>query len=445
MKKGLISLLLALIFVALAFSGVLYLTYQSVDEGSVPFPVVRVQGRDLQPAAWQWQAPVMGGLLYKNLSGGSGEVVELGLFMPGAILSVEPPAGYVTAAVLSHGGAEVLRAELPNPTSIGVEATAQPGEYLLRLQCTSPTDNKLGLGSFSYDARFVVEEPTPEPPPEPEAPPRPTEPTLNAPKTDLQQGDVLSLQVLAAPGDAPAAQSDLGLAVFTPVNDMGDWYCAIPIGNRQAAGEYAVTVTAGNAEWQIDVNVAEFPFPTQDLTIDVTDPVIGEANSPAAYAQYREKIPPLFYTWDEERYWNGLFVQPAEGRISTEFGSIRITNGDTANPGIHWGVDIAAAEGTPIVAPNAGRVVLAEKLLNTGNTIVIEHGGGLKSYYFHMFELAVAEGDMVQTGQSLGAVGTTGYSTGPHLHFEMRIGDRAINPQMLYSADAGLYSAEETV
>jgi murein DD-endopeptidase MepM/ murein hydrolase activator NlpD len=105
-------------------------------------------------------------------------------------------------------------------------------------------------------------------------------------------------------------------------------------------------------------------------------------------------------------------------------------------------MDIAAPEGTPVFAPNNGRVVMAERLLNTGNTIVIEHGGGLKSYYFHLSRIDVTPEDRVEKGALIGAVGSTGYSTGPHLHYEMRIGNRPINPSMLFEADAGLYSAE---
>lgn len=446
MKKGLILFVIALLLAALAFGAITFLNYKSVDTSNVPFPDVRVMEHAIQPISYQWRVPVMGGLLHVDLIGDGTGPTELGVFVPGTTFIIEPPAGLFTTIALTCNGDEVLNTTLDAPLSIEGETTAQAGEYLLTLLCQSPEGQHpqgdgAGFGFFHYTVRFIIEEPVITEPAEPEAQ-RPAQPTLLAPNTNLQQGDVLSLQVMAAPGEAPSAETNLGMAIFTPLNELGDWYCTIPIGNTQALGEYPVTVTAAGLTWTLNVNVEAFPFIQEELTIDVSDPVIGEANSPAAYAQYREKIPPLFSTFDEERYWSGLFVQPTEGRISTQFGSIRITNGNTANPSIHWGMDIAAAEGTPVVAPGAGRVVLAERLLNTGNTLVIEHGGGLKSYYFHMSELAVATGDMVETGQRVGAVGSTGYSTGPHLHFEMRIGNAAINPQLLFSEDSGLYSAE---
>lgn len=274
------------------------------------------------------------------------------------------------------------------------------------------------------------------------AQPTPATPTLQAGSTTLQQGDIFSVQLLGIAQDIiPTAETQLGMANFLPLGS-GAWYCAIPVGNTRAEGEYAVYITAGEDTWQETITVEPFEFDEQNLIIDVTDPVITEANSPEAYQEYREKIPPLFYTYDEEIYWSGTFMPPVEGGwISTEFGSVRYTNSDYSNPRFHWGMDFAVAEGTPIAAPNAGRVVLAEYLLNTGWTIVIEHGGGLKSYYFHMFEINVQPEDIVSQGDIIGKVGTTGYSTGNHLHFEMRIGDQAVSPSMLFENSAGLYSA----
>jgi murein DD-endopeptidase MepM/ murein hydrolase activator NlpD len=230
------------------------------------------------------------------------------------------------------------------------------------------------------------------------------------------------------------------MAIFTP-DGPGAWYVAIPVGNAQNPGQYGIRVQAGDRSFETTVTVLPFDFVEQNLIVDTSSAAISEANSPAAYREYREKIPPLFDTYDAERHWHGVFAVPADGRVSTEFGTIRYTNGDYSRPRRHNGMDIAAPEGTPVFAPNAGRVVMAERLLNTGNTVVIEHGGGLKSYFFHLSRIDAAPGGMVEKGAQIGAVGSTGYSTGPHLHYEVRIGNRPINPSMLFEADAGLYWA----
>jgi murein DD-endopeptidase MepM/ murein hydrolase activator NlpD len=262
-------------------------------------------------------------------------------------------------------------------------------------------------------------------------------------RAELQQGDIFAMKVLYLPeGIVPTASTALGSAIFTPVEH--GWFAAVGIGNVRQPGEYPVSVTAGAYRWDVNVTVLPFEFDTQNLIIDESDPVISEANSPEAIRQYNDVMIPMYQTYDEERYWDGLFIRPTEGWISTQFGEIRYTNGDMSSGRPHWGMDIAAAEGTEVIAPNHGRVVFADYLLAVGYTVIIEHGGGLKSYYYHMSELDTAPGAMVQKGEPIGKVGSTGYSTGPHLHYEMRLGGReqVVSPSMLFNESAGLYSAD---
>ena len=161
-------------------------------------------------------------------------------------------------------------------------------------------------------------------------------------------------------------------------------------------------------------------------------------NNPEGPKNWAERIKVLWETYDENKYWTEAFLQPCFARISTEFGLYRYTN-DNPNPGRHTGIDIAAEENTPVQASNAGRVVRAESIIYTGNTIVIEHGGGLKTYYYHMNALNVKEGDMVERGQIIGTVGSTGYSTGAHLHFEVKIGRNSLSPWELFDGSSEVY------
>jgi murein DD-endopeptidase MepM/ murein hydrolase activator NlpD len=101
--------------------------------------------------------------------------------------------------------------------------------------------------------------------------------------------------------------------------------------------------------------------------------------------------------------------------ISTPFGAKRIINGKKRS--IHWGTDFRAKRGTPIRAVLGGKVVLARELYFTGKTVVIDHGLGLHTLYAHMSRITVKEGQRVKRGQLIGRVGSTGRSTGPHLHF----------------------------
>jgi murein DD-endopeptidase MepM/ murein hydrolase activator NlpD len=122
-----------------------------------------------------------------------------------------------------------------------------------------------------------------------------------------------------------------------------------------------------------------------------------------------------------EKLWADGWLQPVGGGVTTRFGDERSYNGAPL-AGHHSGTDIGAAEGVPVAATNNGRVVLARQLRLRGNMVVVDHGGGLFSGYAHLSSFAVAEGQAVETGETVGYVGSTGLSTGAHLHWEMATG-----------------------
>ena len=140
----------------------------------------------------------------------------------------------------------------------------------------------------------------------------------------------------------------------------------------------------------------------------------------------RERVASIWKAPDERRRWTKPFGSPVAAPPSGNFGVRRIFNGQERSR--HTGVDFPAASGTPVVAPAPGRVALAEELYFSGGTIILDHGGGLFTSYFHLSRLDVARGDDVRAGQRLGAVGATGRATGPHLHWSARLEDARIDP-----------------
>ena len=118
---------------------------------------------------------------------------------------------------------------------------------------------------------------------------------------------------------------------------------------------------------------------------------------------------------------------PVAGQISSRFGATRL-DADSGGPRPHRGVDISAPTGTPIVAPADGVIRLAGQGVDLGRLIIIDHGYGFSTKYGHLKKYFVQTGDKVRKGQTIGAVGSTGTSTGPHLHYEVHIHDRAVNP-----------------
>ncbi|TDG14728.1 M23 family metallopeptidase [Seongchinamella unica] len=124
------------------------------------------------------------------------------------------------------------------------------------------------------------------------------------------------------------------------------------------------------------------------------------------------------------------FEWPARGRISGVYGSQRIYNGTPKNP--HYGVDVAVPTGTPVYAPSAGVVTLAEPdLFYSGGTVILDHGYGLSSSFLHLSKVHVAVGQEIRTGDLIGEVGATGRATGPHLDWRMSWRSERVDPQLL--------------
>ncbi len=133
---------------------------------------------------------------------------------------------------------------------------------------------------------------------------------------------------------------------------------------------------------------------------------------------------------DEER-----FITPVKGENTSDFGMRK--HPVTGAHKMHKGMDIAAPTGTPVQATKSGKVVeTGYDADGAGNYVVVDHGGGVKSKYFHLSEIDVKEGQDLKAGQQLGKVGSTGMSTGPHLHFEVHVNGEAVDPEPLLRGEA---------
>ena len=124
------------------------------------------------------------------------------------------------------------------------------------------------------------------------------------------------------------------------------------------------------------------------------------------------------------------FIWPAKGIISGVYGSRRVYNGVPKRP--HYGVDIAAPQGSPVIAPASGLITLVHKnMYFSGGTIIMDHGHGISSTFIHLHKSHVKEGDVVEQGQLIAEIGTTGRSTGPHLDWRMNWFTQRLDPQLL--------------
>lgn len=199
---------------------------------------------------------------------------------------------------------------------------------------------------------------------------------------------------------------------------------------EKAAGKYEFTV-AGQLQGgetvscHAIVEVTEGHFATESLTVKkqfVEPNPEQEARAEAETKRLRE----IYDRVTPERLWDGKFRMPLVGDFKgSNFGKRRILNGHAGSP--HSGVDFPAPTGTPVHAAQKGRVVLAEELYFSGNTVIVDHGLGIYTFYCHFSEIDAKVGDEVEAGTVLGKVGATGRVTGPHLHWGLQVEHARVN------------------
>jgi murein DD-endopeptidase MepM/ murein hydrolase activator NlpD len=217
------------------------------------------------------------------------------------------------------------------------------------------------------------------------------------------------------------------------------WAFLLPVASTLAGGEYRLELEGGKTGalgpkqfvYGGPVQVRARSFPSERIRFDQALSRLMTQPDPRKDQETRKLSELLQHTGAEAIWYMGPFTLPVRGaRLTAGFADRRVY--DLADGGssqsLHNGLDLAAAQGTPVAACGAGRIVLAENRLLTGNSVVIEHLPGIYSLYYHLSELAVAEGQWVRVGQRIGAVGMTGLATGPHLHWELRVAAQPVDP-----------------
>ncbi|MDH3285950.1 MAG: M23 family metallopeptidase [Acidobacteriota bacterium] len=169
-------------------------------------------------------------------------------------------------------------------------------------------------------------------------------------------------------------------------------------------------------------------FPVENLSVSGKY-VTPSPEAEARLAEEREKLAGVYASRSPIPPLAAPFARPVPGEPTSVFGTRRLFNGKPRDP--HPGLDLRAATGTSVAASGPGRIVLAQDLYYSGNTVIVDHGGGLFTLYAHLSELRVREGQIVATGEAVGLSGATGRVTGPHLHWGAKIGDRPFDPRAL--------------
>src|SRR5690554_229765 len=215
--------------------------------------------------------------------------------------------------------------------------------------------------------------------------------------------------------------------VYT-VKKNNQWYAWVGIPLNQKTGKAQAYWRTRDGDLPLPFKVKHKDYPVQELKVAPKHVNLSSED----LARVRKETPELRGAMNNFRpivLPLPNLVQPTEGRKSSSFGFRRVFNGESRNP--HSGLDIAAPQGTPIKAALPGRITAKNNYFFNGNTLVIDHGQGLTSLYCHMSRFAdLKVGDEVEAGQLIGEVGTTGRSTGPHLHWTMSLNAARVNPSL---------------
>ncbi len=209
----------------------------------------------------------------------------------------------------------------------------------------------------------------------------------------------------------------------------------VAVSYHQQPGAYPVLVRAPSGrEVRLSLPVEPRQFTVQRLTVPPSQEALVRPQDAAVVERQRREAAEVAAARarsSPQPLWDGPFIWPLDGarRITSEFGLVREVNGRITER--HSGLDLAAPAGTPVRAANAGRVVLAREHLVTGKTVILDHGWGLFTSYLHLSAMAVQEGELVRKGQVIGHVGSTGFSTGPHLHWAAWVPEAFVDPRLL--------------
>ncbi|WOD41008.1 M23 family metallopeptidase [Nodosilinea sp. E11] len=242
-----------------------------------------------------------------------------------------------------------------------------------------------------------------------------------------QLGDTIS--VTAIPRTPASSQP------IVTVND-GTEYPTFPISNNRfraliptspldPPGRMVIRVIGTGETRNLAVGLKNRTFPTQRITLSPSRSNLGTQHEFDRVAAFKNLVTP-------GRHWNGTMQRPNPGRTTTQYGVRRYYNGVFAQDYYHRGLDYAAPTGSPVTSPAAGRIGLVGRVADGfelhGNTIGIDHGQGVLSIMLHLSRIDVNEGDFVQAGQVIGAVGNTGASSGPHLHWGLYVHGVCVDP-----------------
>ncbi|MDZ7818517.1 MAG: M23 family metallopeptidase [Aliarcobacter sp.] len=211
--------------------------------------------------------------------------------------------------------------------------------------------------------------------------------------------------------------------------EKNSFYALLPISYYQNLGENRIIISYIKDNKKIfkgiDLEVIDGNYKSEVINVKPSIFKPDKSQEQRTKQEYEEAMK-IYNSISSKIYWSEDFIYPLNSPITSEFGTKRIYNGELKS--YHGGTDFKAKDNTPIIASNSGIIKIAANRFYAGNSIVIDHGHGVYSCYFHLNKMNFKVGDFINKGEILGLSGSTGRITGPHLHFTFRINGIQVNP-----------------
>ena len=427
MKRLLLWLIGVALGVAVLLAAVMSVSYSFTSEGAKPASAVQFAGQELEPNGWCWQVPLLGGQLDKVFASPRTLTVQkLGvLYDAHPAFTLPDWFSYGPLTITDSAGNVVFTGTVPAYEDFLFPAN---GDYKAELTLWRMPETMLATqfeggstgqlrrnprlekpakptGWYYYSFRFTLQ----------------ASAGVELSADRVEQGGTIAAAFTGMVGDtAPAVETDLGSVQAVRLGS--GWRAYIPAAYNASAGAHEVTFTVGGETVTKNITVIPKDFGTVEVEA-------GPEASEEANAEFRNIVWPLYEQPAREKLWSGGFVCPAENYMTlVDFGQVKVTGGKQGSKSNS--TKLYTIPGEPCRAPAAGVVVLTKYLALTGNTVVIDHGCGLRSYLYGLDALSVSAGQSVERGQAVGTLGE-------EMTMDFKLGSKSVNPWPLFQTSGG--------
>ena len=432
MKRFLLWIISVALGVVVLLAAVMGVSYAFTTEGGCPDGAAQFGGQALEPNGSCWQVPLLGGVFDKVFTSPETLTVQkLGvLYDAHPALALPDWASYTTLTIETDIGSIVFAGSASQYEDFLFPANGDykakltvwrlPQDYLATQfegGSTGAIRKNMGVehpakptGWYSYSFRFTLQ--------------ASAEVELSAER--VEQGGTVGVRISGMTGDAvPTIETDLGSVQC--VRAAEGWRAYIPAAYNASSGGHEVNITVNGETITRTLTVLPKDFGTVEIE---AEPEASEA----ANTEFRNAVWPLYEQPAREKLWSGGFACPAENYMTlVDFGQTKVTGGKQGSKSNS--TKLYTIPGDPCRAPANGVVVLARNLALTGNTVVIDHGCGMRSYLYGLQTLSVSAGQTVEKGQAVGVLGE-------ELTMDFKLGSKSVNPWPLFQTSGGLFWKE---